>query len=294
MRPTSPTFKHVEAEGRASAQPRKLPTAQMCKDFDRFKPLFTKVQNDLDNGVREARPFGKDAEHRLKAEFFILGGQMAYVADVGDEERRTKGERPDSRLRVIFDNGTESNMLTALAATGALQGRSGPAHHRPRPWPAVRQQPHDQDAESGTIYVLRSQSEHPTIATNRELIHKIGVTGRRGRAPHRQCRSKSHLPVRRSRGHRDLQAFQHQPRPVGKPASSVLCRRSPRSGDSRPVQPRRAPHENGSWSRCTSSMTWWNEFGIGPSRSLLMTPQTRSSRSWMSCLTRTPHLKGKP
>ncbi len=30
---------------------------------------------------------------------------------------------------------------------------------------------------SGTIYVLRSESEHPTIQKNRDVIHKIGVTG---------------------------------------------------------------------------------------------------------------------
>lgn len=33
------------------------------------------------------------------------------------------------------------------------------------------------DIESGTIYVLRSQSQHPFVAEHRELIHKIGVTG---------------------------------------------------------------------------------------------------------------------
>lgn len=31
--------------------------------------------------------------------------------------------------------------------------------------------------ESGTIYVLRSRSEHPVFAQHRDLIHKIGVTG---------------------------------------------------------------------------------------------------------------------
>jgi hypothetical protein len=31
----------------------------------------------------------------------------------------------------------------------------------------------DEDLESGTIYVLRSKSEHPEIAAHRELIHKI-------------------------------------------------------------------------------------------------------------------------
>jgi hypothetical protein len=32
-------------------------------------------------------------------------------------------------------------------------------------------------AESGTIYVLRSKSDHPLIATHRDVIHKIGDTG---------------------------------------------------------------------------------------------------------------------
>jgi hypothetical protein len=32
------------------------------------------------------------------------------------------------------------------------------------------------DKASGTIYVLRSKSGHPTVAANRELVHKIGVT----------------------------------------------------------------------------------------------------------------------
>lgn len=35
----------------------------------------------------------------------------------------------------------------------------------------------DDDIESGTIYVLRSLSNHPFVAEHRELIHKIGVTG---------------------------------------------------------------------------------------------------------------------
>ena len=33
------------------------------------------------------------------------------------------------------------------------------------------------DQESGTIYVLRSKSDHQAVAANRDLLHKIGVTG---------------------------------------------------------------------------------------------------------------------
>jgi T5orf172 domain len=35
----------------------------------------------------------------------------------------------------------------------------------------------EEDLPTGYIYVLRSQSDHPLIAENRSVIHKIGVTG---------------------------------------------------------------------------------------------------------------------
>lgn len=34
----------------------------------------------------------------------------------------------------------------------------------------------DGDEGSGTIYVLRSKSDHPLVAANRKLVHKIGGT----------------------------------------------------------------------------------------------------------------------
>src|SRR5690606_30751696 len=34
----------------------------------------------------------------------------------------------------------------------------------------------EDDEASGTIYVLRSKSDHPTVSANRDLVHKIGVT----------------------------------------------------------------------------------------------------------------------
>jgi hypothetical protein len=34
------------------------------------------------------------------------------------------------------------------------------------------------DQASGTIYVLRSNSDHPLVSANRDLVHKIGVTSK--------------------------------------------------------------------------------------------------------------------
>jgi hypothetical protein len=39
------------------------------------------------------------------------------------------------------------------------------------------------DRPTGTVYVLRSKSDQPEIASRRDLIHKIGVTG--GKVPRR-------------------------------------------------------------------------------------------------------------
>jgi len=147
-----------------------------CKDFARFQALFAQVQADLDTGTREARRFAKDASID-KGEFFIVGGQMAYVAEVGEVELRTKDDRPDSRLRVIYDNGTESDMLLRSLQRALYKDEAGRRITDPDPGPLFGDRKDEADLESGTIYVLRSKSQHPTIAANREVIHKIGVTG---------------------------------------------------------------------------------------------------------------------
>lgn len=147
-----------------------------CKDFERFKPLFATVQRDLDAGTREARRFGKDASID-PGEFFILGGQLVYVAEAGEEERRTKNDRADRRLRVIYDNGTESDILMRSLQRALHKDESGRRITDPDAGPLFGNVPDEQDSESGTIYVLRSLSSHPAIAPHREVIHKIGVTG---------------------------------------------------------------------------------------------------------------------
>jgi len=79
-----------------------------CKAFETFKPLFDTVQKELDSGIRETRPFRDYAEIR-EGDLFILAGQKVYVAEVG-EEFLTEYDRKDCHLRVIYDNGTESDI----------------------------------------------------------------------------------------------------------------------------------------------------------------------------------------
>lgn len=65
-------LRHVRtsAEKRAAEE---IANRQKCEDFDRFKPLFQKVQKEIETGVREARPFELKAEIR-PGTWFIVGG----------------------------------------------------------------------------------------------------------------------------------------------------------------------------------------------------------------------------
>ncbi|OIQ73180.1 T5orf172 domain protein [mine drainage metagenome] len=132
------------------------------------------MQKDLDQGARSARPFELKSE--IKAgRFFIVGGQKAYVAEMGEIEITAQG-RTDARLRVIFDNGTESNMLMRSLQRALNKDDAGRRITEPVAGPLFSDQPQEGDAASGTIYVLRSKSDHPMVAAHRELVHKIGVT----------------------------------------------------------------------------------------------------------------------
>jgi hypothetical protein len=147
----------------------------VCEDFERFKPILEQVKKELDAGVRQTRRFQTMAEIK-QGEFFIVGGQIAYVADAG-EEFVTDYDRRDSRLRVIYDNGTESDVLLRSLQRALHRDEAGRRITDPSAGPLFGGDAADDDLESGTIYVLRSKSDHPDIAPHRELIHKIGVTG---------------------------------------------------------------------------------------------------------------------
>lgn len=148
---------------------------EKCEDFDRFLPLFEQTEYELNHGIRQARSFGKDASVDT-GNFFILGGQLVYVAEKGNELKAPNGQ-PDARLRVIYSNGTESNLLLRSLQRALYKDEAGRRITETDAGPLFNRNWEDFDVESGTIYVLRSLSNHPFIAEHRKLIHKIGVTG---------------------------------------------------------------------------------------------------------------------
>lgn len=146
-----------------------------CAGFDKFQPLFELAERDLKSGIRKTLRFGRDASIET-GNYFIVGGQLAYVAEVGETIKAPNGES-DARLRVIYANGTESNLLRRSLQRALYKDDTGRRLTDPDMGPLFGDAQEPDDIESGTIYVLRSKSSHPFVAEHRELIHKIGVTG---------------------------------------------------------------------------------------------------------------------
>ena len=171
--PAITELKHVRSTAEKKAA-EEIANRDRCEDFARFKPLFEQVQKELESGLRATRPFERKSEIE-KGKFFILGGQKAYIASVGEVFTQEYGDR-DARLRVIFDNGTESNMLMRSLQRALTKDETGRRIIEPNAGPLFSGETIDGDKASGTIYVLRSKSDHPLVAGNRDLVHKIGVT----------------------------------------------------------------------------------------------------------------------
>lgn len=171
-------LRHVRtsAERRAAEE---VASRKPCEDFELFRPLFERVQAEVKTGLRQSQPIEAGQRAIEAGDFFVLDGLTLYVAEVGAPLRKTANE-VDSRLRVIFSNGTESNLLLRSLQRAFYDDPA--ARRLVSPQGGQGELPFGSefeadDVESGTIYVLRSLSEHPYIAQHRDVIHKIGVTG---------------------------------------------------------------------------------------------------------------------
>ncbi|MBV0932038.1 GIY-YIG nuclease family protein [Marinobacterium weihaiense] len=163
---------HV-SEPEEKQRPDEIAKRTVCDDFYRFERLFDEVRDAIRNGDAETVPFKKESQID-EGDMFILNG-MICIADQVGKESVGAGAKFNPRLRVVFDNGTESNLLLRSLAralykdeTGrrileqdkALNGLAGLTH---------------KDQQTGIIYILRSLSHDPVLKQVRHL-HKIGYT----------------------------------------------------------------------------------------------------------------------
>ena len=172
-------LKHIKSRAEKKAA-EEVANRTRCEDFGQFKPLFERVTKDIDTGYRSTIRFRKDAGFTKtslkKGQFIIVGGQIAYIAEIGEIFKAPNGD-DDARLRVIYSNGTESNILLRSLIRAMYKDETSRFITEPDDGPLFSGETSEDDLDSGTIYVLRSLSDHPLVEENRSIVHKIGVTG---------------------------------------------------------------------------------------------------------------------
>ncbi|WP_244093562.1 MULTISPECIES: GIY-YIG nuclease family protein [unclassified Microbacterium] len=143
-----------------------------AKDFEQFEPLFKAKHTELTDGTFTLKPFtGMDLIR--EGVFFVLNGVMCFVAEVGDDVDLVVGGKrtQKQRLRVVFENGTESAMYKQSLMTRMYEAQGQVLARAGHDSDEIL----DADIESGHIYVLQSLSTDPLIA-NLEHLHKIGFS----------------------------------------------------------------------------------------------------------------------
>ena len=156
---------------------------KQCEDFDEYKHLFEEVKSDLKEGLRKTKPITGATSFEVGT-FYIIKGQTAYLAGFGEEfenvykrqSDRDDDVRSDRRLKLIFDNGTESNQLLLSFKRVINDDPTARIVTNIESEALFSDEVHEGDVATGKLYVLRSLSENPEIKKNHELIHKIGFT----------------------------------------------------------------------------------------------------------------------
>ena len=142
------------------------------EDFERYEPLFKAKHAELAAGSFTLMPFtGLDLIR--EGVFFVLNGVMCFVAEVGEDVDVVVGGKPrqKQRLKVVFENGTESAMYKQSLMTRMYEAQGQVLARTGHDASEIL----DADVESGHIYVLQSLSSDPLVANVKDL-HKIGFS----------------------------------------------------------------------------------------------------------------------
>jgi hypothetical protein len=156
-------IRHVKS---SLTMPKTVARREQCKNFEEYEELFKQCHLKVQSGYLEMTKFVGEQQIQ-KGEFFVLNGVMCYVADMGEREK--KGGKVNARLHLVFENGTESNMLLRSLATELYKDESG---RRIIPT-ELDFEINEDDQSAGFIYVLSSQSQDPQISSIANLF-KIG------------------------------------------------------------------------------------------------------------------------
>ncbi len=147
--------------------------AHKSKDFAKYEQGFKDIHAGLESGGWLRTSIS--SEYQIQPNrYFVFNGILAYVEN-RDDSFKVSG-KINARLHVIYENGTESNILLRSFARTLYRAKEGariaPADYQTNPnWQDVT----DDDQVTGHIYILKSLSEDPRVQDIQNL-YKIGYT----------------------------------------------------------------------------------------------------------------------
>ena len=146
-----------------------------CENFKEYEHLFKQRHADMKNGIRTKVKFSED--HLQEGMFFIVKGVMAYLAKIHGISK-DKNSKLDGRTLVIFENGTQSNMLyrslgKSIYDDGYTISELIEEIETRNEYQNIKNS--DEDTKTGLIYILKSRSTSPEIAELSNL-YKVGLS----------------------------------------------------------------------------------------------------------------------
>ena len=148
---------------------------KISKQLKKYDELLKQCQSDLREGRRKLIKF-KNGQQVEEGHFFVLKGVLLYVDKVG--ETIVENGVKNARLRCIFENGTESDMLMrSLGAELYKDGRrvtESDINLKKELFDKFNNVT-EEDKEAGYIYILKSRSKDKNI-TSIDNLYKIGFS----------------------------------------------------------------------------------------------------------------------
>lgn len=161
-------------------QPDYVANRKPCKDFEKFRPLFEQCHSDLEYNNRHLiRITGSNALQSIGVgSYALIYGLLAYVAKVDEEfvVQGTDRKVKNRRMRVIFENGKECDMLRRSFESALYRDGFLISEYDEKELVLYAEDSSEEKIEPrGFIYILRSASKKPEIVGIPNLF-KIGVS----------------------------------------------------------------------------------------------------------------------
>lgn len=152
-------------------------------EFKLYEAMFQKVHQEIKEGKRKVKPFHNIEKNLHVGNFYLIDGVMLYLKEAKLEktlweQKSGNRERVEGRTFTIFENRTYSNMLyrslgkqiqkNGKLITNTQEGINNELY-------VNAGMVSEEDIQTGWIYVLKSKSNHPSIASVKNLF-KIGFS----------------------------------------------------------------------------------------------------------------------